>query len=118
MIEATIRTALIAAGITNVYPIAAPQDAPNPYAVIWRIGADAEMTLDGDASLRTKTIQVSYFSTTATDALQAADTIADALIGLTAGEIQNVEMVTEGSAYEYDTQLYHVFLRFDVTHTA
>jgi hypothetical protein len=118
MIEQTIRQALITAGIANVYPIAAPQSAPLPYAVLWRIGADAEMTLDGDASLRQKTIQVSYFSTSSTDALEKADAIADALIGFTGDNIQNIVLITEGSAYEYDTSLYHVFLRFDVWHSA
>ncbi|MGJ5817039.1 tail completion protein gp17 [Paludibaculum fermentans] len=118
MIETTIRQALITAGIARVYPISAPQDAELPYCVIWRIGADADMTLDGDASLRQKTIQVSYFSNSSTDALQKADIIADTLIGFAGDSIQNVELVTEGSSYEYDTTLYHVFLRFDVWHTA
>jgi hypothetical protein len=117
VIESEIRALLINIGIAKVYPIAAPQDTALPYAVLNRITTDSELTMDGDAALKTNIIQISYFSQSSTDALTKADAIRTALDGYQGGSIQLSSIQNEGSAYEFDTKLYHVFQRYSLIHS-
>ncbi|ALA26723.1 hypothetical protein AVI51_16330 (plasmid) [Piscirickettsia salmonis] len=98
-----------------VFPIMLPKNQILPAVTYQVIGGDRRYSLDAQAHLQKKTIQISCIAKTYQECKLMQDSITEILNGYHSEKIQLITFESELDQYEQDTKTYRTNLTFTLT---